>query len=179
MKKLVISVLLGFLVGFAYIAIMMLVSTPFLLLFKMGLLDISTGITAVDAVISNITGSLKDITGNISTIAVVIIIIQCILFLTLSFVSFMFLKKVMEVFLADDEYFRHLYEIVFAILMFIPEILIILSLFFHFPVGITIFIILGITLIISIFSTTMAGKVLPDLMKHKESKYLLKTNIKN
>lgn len=179
MKKLIISVLVGLLTAFAYIGVMLLISAPFMLLIKMGLLGIVSGESTVAAVVSNLTGSLKGITGKIGNVALAIIIIQSVLFLIMCFVSFVFMTKVMEVYLKEDRYFRRLYDAVFFVVMIVPEILIILSLFFGFSVSIAIYILLGLTGIVTTFATIMATKVLPDLMKNTNRRYLLNTGIKD
>ena len=179
MKKLIISVLVGLLAVFAYIGIMLLISAPFMLLIKMGLLGILSGESTVAAVVSNLCGSLKGITGQLGNMALAIIIIQSVLFVILSVVSFIFMTKVMEVYLKDDRYFRRFYDVIFFIVMILPEVLIILSLFFGFSVKILLYILMGLTILVTTFASVMAGKVLPDLMKNTNRRYLLNTGIKD
>ncbi len=179
MKNLIISVLMGLVAALAYIGIMLVISAPFMLLIKMGLLGIVSGDSTVAAVVANLTGSLKGITGQIGKVAIAILVIQSVLFVVMSVVSFMFMTKVMGVYLKEDSYFRHLYDGVFLVVMIVPEVLIILSLFFGFSVTIAVYILLGLTGLVTTFSTIMAGKVLPDLMKNTNRRYLLNTGIKD
>lgn len=178
MKKLVVSVLLGLLIGLGYLGIMMLVTVPFLLLIRMGFFEIMTEAASVATVVTNITGSVKDITGSLGSVSIIVLVAQVALFVLLSVVTFVFMTKVMKVFLKDDSYFRHLYDAIFVLIMLVPEVLIILSLFFSFPVDITVYVILGITILVVIFALVMANKILPDLMKNQNRKYLLKTDNK-
>ena len=179
MKKLIIAVLCGLGAGLAYISIMMLISAPFMLLIRMGLLEVLTDPEASQTVVGNIVGEMKDIASSVTTPAIIILAVQGLLFVFLGAVSFIFMTHVMRIFLAEDSYFRHLYDVVFFIVMIIPEILILLALFFNFSLSATLYIILGITMLIFVFVTIMAGKILPDLMKNKNRKYLLKTSIKD
>ena len=179
MKRLIIAVLCGLCAGLAYIGVMMLISAPFMLLIRMGLLELVTDAGSSQTVISNITGEMQDIVSTSATPALIILAVQAFLFILLGAVSFIFMTQVMKVFLSDDSYFRHLYDAVFFIVMIIPEILIVLALFFNLSLSLALYIILGITVLIFIFVTVMAGKILPDLMKNKNRKYLLKTSIKD
>ena len=176
MKKMVISVLLGLVVGLSYIGIMLLISLPFLLLFRMGILSLPSGAVESVAVILNLSGTLKDISADMG-IGSLVLLGQIVLFLVLDTVTFIFMTKIMKIFLKSDKDFQRLYNGSFAFVFIVPEIFVILATFFNFPLAIALAFILIITVLVIIFSTVMATKILPDLMKNQNRKYILKTNV--
>lgn len=79
----------------------------------------------------------------------------------------------MKVHLPNEGYFRHLYDAVFLILFFVPELLVFLSLVFRFPLFVSLTIIAIIVSVLTALTVTMSVKVLPDLRRNEDLKDMM------
>ena len=175
MKNFLFSVLLGLLLGAIYLGMLIFIIAPLLFLFKEGFIGLMTGTVNVTDFIRNVLGRYQGVPYKLDPYSLTIIIIQIILFFTMCLIAYLFLCKVLKELLTGEgeEYFQRWYKVVYLIFLFIPEILIFLSLFFKFPVIITIKIVGLIGAIISTFAIIISSKVLPDVLKNRDSKYIL------
>lgn len=178
MKNFLISVLLGLLLGAIYLGMLVFIISPLLFLFKEGFIGVMIGTVNVTDFIRNVLGRSQGMPYSLDPYSLAIIIVQIILFLSVCIVAFYFLSNVLKELLTGEgeEYFRMFYKIVFFIFLFIPEILIFMSLFFKFPVIKTITIIGVIISMISTFAIIITSIVLPDVIKNRDSKYMLAEN---
>lgn len=170
MKNLIISVLSGLVVGLFYIGVILLVSSPLILLTRMGFF-----LGDAETVVGQILGeSLLQFT-ELGAITIILIIIQILLFLAACVVTFIFLSKVLNALLSDkdEKYFRGLYKIVFLVVLIVPEILTIITIFLpKIPFKILLFVDVGLAGVVFAFTTILAKKILPDVMKTQNKKYL-------
>ncbi len=178
MKNFLISVLLGLLLGAIYLGMLVFIISPLLFLFKEGFIGVMIGTVNVTDFIRNVLGRSQGLPYSLDTYSCAIIIVQIILFLSACVFAFYFLSRVLKELLTGEgeEYFRMFYKIVFFIFLFIPEILIFMSLFFKFQVIKTITIIGVIISMISTFAIIITSIVLPDVIKNRDSKYMLAEN---
>lgn len=175
MKNFLISVLLGLLLGVLYLGVLAIIISPLLFMFKEGFIGIMLGTVNVTDFIRNVLGRSQGMPYRLDPYSLTIICVQIALFITVCVTAFYFLSKVMKELLTGEgeEYFRMFYKIIFFILLFVPEILIFLSLFFKFPVIRTIAIVGIIISAITSFATIITTVVLPDVIKNRDSKYIL------
>ncbi|MCF0117506.1 MAG: hypothetical protein HUJ61_05590 [Bacilli bacterium] len=175
MKNFLKSVLLSLLLGVIYVSILALIIAPLLFLFKEGFIGLMTGTVNLNDFIPNVLGRKHGIPYMLDPYSLTIIVIQIILFLVVCITAYIFLSKVLKDLLIGEgeEYFQMFYKIIYIIILFVPEILIIMSLFFKFPVMLTIIIVSGIGTLLSTFAFIITGRVLPDVIKNRNSKYIL------
>ena len=144
-------------------------------LFKEGFIGLMTGTVNVTDFIRNVLGRFQGMPYKLDRYSLIIIIVQIVLFAVVCVAAYCFLSKVLKELLTGEgeEYFRWFYKIIYLIFLFIPEILIFMSLFFKFPVVRTIIIISAIDSLISTFAIIITSKVLPDVIKNRDSKYII------
>ena len=170
MKNLIISVLSGLFVGLFYIGIIILVSSPLIMLTRMGFFLGDAG-----TVVGQILGESLLEVDDLGATTIILIVVQILLFLATCFITFIFLSKVLNALLSDkdEKYFRKLYKAVFLIVLIVPEILTIITIFLpKLPFKILLIIIGSFAGIIFVFTTVLSKKILPDIMKCKNEKYL-------
>ncbi len=175
MKNFLRSVLLGLLLGAIYVATLVFIISPLLFLFKEGFIGLMMGRVNITDFIRNVLGRHRDMPYKLDPYSLSIIIIQIILFLAVCVTSYIFLSKVLRTLLTGEgeEYFQMFYKIIYLFFLFVPEILIFLSLFFKFPVIKTIVTVGAIVATVSVFAFVITVKVLPDVIKNRNSKFLL------
>lgn len=175
MKNFLCSVLLGLLLGVLYLVTLIFIISPLLFLFKEGFIGLMTGTVNVTDFIRNVLGRFQGMPYTLDPYSLTIIIIQIVLFAVVCIAAYCFLSKILKELLIGEgeEYFRLFYKIVYFIFLFIPEILIFMSLFLKFPVIRTIIIISCIDSLITTFAIIITSKVLPDVIKNRDSKYIL------
>ncbi|MBR6914524.1 MAG: hypothetical protein IKN34_12125 [Treponema sp.] len=174
MKNLIISVILGLFVGLLYIALMLSVSSPLLLLAKFGFIDLFAGSSDIQRFIDSLVSNV--VYEGLGSLSLAVIVVQSALCIGAGALAFVFLKSVMKVHLPNEGYFRHLYDAVFFILFLVPEVLLVLSILFNFSLLVTVIAIVIITVLVCAFSIVMSVKVLPDLMKNENRRDILQTN---
>ncbi|MBP5601108.1 MAG: hypothetical protein J6X78_00115 [Treponema sp.] len=176
MKNLIISAICGLIVGILCFGMTVLVCVPCLMLAKFGVWDVINGTGNLEHLVSCICSKQGlSLAGAMSTDTLILISVQIALCLALSVTAYIFLSKVMKVHLPKQEYFRHLYNVVFFILFFVPEFLVILAIFFRFPVKLALILIGVIIAETAAFATIMSNKILPDLLNNEREQKLFKT----
>lgn len=174
MKNFLQSVLLGFLLGIIYIFMLAFIITPLLFLFKNGFIGLLTGTVNITDFIRNVLGRSMGMIYKIDNYSLTIIIIQILLFFSTCIITCYFLSTVLSVFLKNEaEQFQLFYKIIYYILFIVPEVFIIMSLFFKFPIIKTILIIFIILLTIIIFSIVISNKILNDLLESSNNSIIL------
>ena len=175
MKNFLKSVLLGLLIGIIYIASLAFIISPLLFLFKEGFIGLMLGKVNATDFIRNVLGQAQGIPYRLDPYSIAIIIVQISLFLTVCITTYIFLSKVLKELLTGEgeEYFQSFYKIIYMVFLFVPEILIFMSLFFKFPVIKTIIITGSIVAVVSVFAFIITIKVLPDVIKNRDSKFIL------
>lgn len=174
MKNLIISVILGLFVGLLYMTLMLTVSSPLLLLAKFGFIDLFAGSSEIQRVIDSIVSNV--VYEGLGSLSLTVIVGQSVLCIGAGALAYVFMKSVMKVHLPNEGYFRHLYDAVFFILFLVPEVLLVLSVLFNFPLLVAVIAIILITVLVCAFSIIMSVKVLPDLMKNENRRDILQTN---
>lgn len=175
MKNFLCSVLLGLLLGVLYLLTLVFIISPLLFLFKEGFIGLMTGSVNVTDFIRNVLGRFQGMPYKLDRYSLTIIIIQIVLFTVVCIAAYCFLSRVLKELLTGEgeEYFRNFYKFVYLIFLFVPEIFIFMSLFFKFPVIKTIIIISAINSLISTFAIIITSKVLPDVIKNRDSTYII------
>ena len=170
MKNLIISVVSGLFVGLFYMGVILLVSSPLILLTRMGFL-----LGDAETIVGQILGeSLLQFT-ELGTSTIIVIIVQILLSLAACIVTFIFLAKVLNALLSDKDeiYFRTLFKIVFLIVLIVPEILTIMTIFLQkMPFKVLLIIDACLVAVVFTFSTILSNKILPDVMNAQNKKYL-------
>ena len=170
MKNLIISVVSGLFVGLFYIGVILLVSSPLILLTRMGFF-----LGDSETVVGQILGeSLLQFT-ELGATTIILMVVQILLSLAACIVTFIFLSKVLNALLSDkdEKYFRGLYKIVFLVVLIVPEILTIITIFLpKMPFKILLFVDAGFAGVVFAFTTILSKKILPDVMKTQNKKYL-------
>ena len=175
MKSFLKSVLLCLLLGVIYVCILAFIIAPLLFLFREGFIGLMTGTVNISDFIRNVLGRMQGVPYKLDPYSLTIIIIQIVLFMSVCVLAFIFFLKILKELLTGEgeEYFQMFYKIIYFILLFVPEILIFMSLFFKFPVMTTIYIVSGLGSLLLTFAGIITGKVLPDLIKNRDSKFIL------
>lgn len=170
MKNLITSVIFGFLIGIIYIAVMLLISSPLVLLVRMGFL-----LGDANMVVEQILGEPLLNFIDLGSSTIILIVVQIFLCLATFVITYIFISKVIDAFLSDkdESYFRTLYKILFLIAFIVPEILTVISIFIPvIPIKTILIVDSSIAGIIFMFTTFLVEKVLPDTMKFQNKKYL-------
>lgn len=175
MKNFLKSVLFALLIGLIYLGMLVFIITPLLFLFKEGFIGLMVGNVNILSFISSVLGQIKGNFYRIDAYSLGIIITQIVIFLATCGVSFWFFNRVLKDLLTGDgeSYFRIFYEAIYLVFLFVPEILVFMSLFFKFPVIRTIIIIGIILFLVFILALIITLKVLPDVIKNRDSKFML------
>lgn len=175
MKNFLRAVLLGLLLGAVYLGMLIFIIAPLLFMFKEGFIGLMIGSMNIFDFVRNVLGKFMGIPYSLDAYSITIIIVQIILFLSMCTCAYIFLSKVLKNLLTGEgeEYFQMFYKIIFLSFLFIPEILIFMSLFFQYPVIRTILIVSIVVGVITIFATIITIKVLPDVINNRNNKFLI------
>ena len=178
MKNFLTSVLLGLLLGAIYLGMLIFIISPLLFLFKEGFIGLMVGTVNVTDFIRNVLGRFQGVPYKLDSYSLTIIIVQIVLFCSMCITAYIFLSNVLKNLLTGEgeEYFQCFYKVVYFIFLFVPEILIFMSLLFKFPVIRTIRIVSMIGSLVLTFAIVISSIVLPDVMKNRDSKYILEGN---
>lgn len=170
MKKFLVSILLGLALGIVYVGLLVAAFLPLILLFKSGLLGLVGGSINPTDFLKNVLGLNTGLMYKLDVSSLIIIVMQLALYAAISVCTFMFMSKVLAVHLSADggNYFQGFYNFIFAVLLFVPELLIILSVFFRLPLYKSLIGVGIVAGLIFIFATITAFRVLPDVVKNEE-----------
>ena len=108
------------------------------------------------------------------TITIVIMIIQIVLTIGFIIAMFVFIRKVINIFLKDEKLVKPYYIIFFFMTSVIPIILIFLSIFLKVKLTILTLVIEGVFTVLNIVLITFSRKILPDTTDFEYRKYLFK-----
>lgn len=157
--------------------VVLLVSSPLTLLVRMGFL-----LGDSEAVVGHILGESLLSLADVGVTTIILIVVQILLSLGACVVTYIFISKVLNAMLKDDDesYFRTLYKIFFLLVLIIPEVISIITIFVPaIPLKLIMWIDLGIAFVVFLFTTILAEKILPDLMECQNKKFFFGENHEN
>lgn len=169
MKKFLISILLGLALGMAYVGLLVVAFLPLILLLRSGILGLVGGTVDPTVFLRNVLGLNESIMYSLDVSSIIMMAMQLALYAAITVFTLLFIKKVLEIHLSQDggDYFKKYYMVVFSILLIVPEIFIIISVFMKFPLYKSLFAIGGIVALVFVFGTVTAFRVLPDVIKNE------------
>lgn len=171
MKKLTNSILLGLVIGLVFVAVMLLVMTPMLTLARYGYVSLFTENISVFDFVKNIGKDLFGKPIEFDGPTAFVVFMQCGLCLLVGLSMFITMANVLKSHLSGNDfaYFRRIYGFVYFVLYLLPEILIMLSIFFNFPLLVTLIVVACIVGLVFLFGFIITKKILPDLKEYDDN----------
>ena len=172
MRKFVVSVIFALFVSIIMLLVEVFCAAPVLGLLRCGFAGNEAQIVAnrlLELFVSDLAPPPR-IEDSPSKILMLVQI--CLSFLSAA-VFLIFISRVVKIHLKEEgAYFKGLYIFTFALALFVPEILILCSLFFKFPISVALYIVIAIEVLLFSFTTILTVKVLPDSVENEERKNL-------
>ncbi len=164
MRKFVRSVLYSLFITLISVAVIFLLQAPLVSFVYYGFLANTNNITFNTNVINKV--------ANTDTITIIVMIVQLIL--TLGFISMMyiFVSKIIHIFLKNEQLIRPYYLFFFFMTSVVPVILIFLSIFLKVRLTIMTLVVEGVFTLLNIIIIIFSKKVLPDTTDYEYRKYL-------
>lgn len=166
MKKFVSSLIYSLIMTLISLAVIYLLQAPLLSFVYYGFFSGSNAISFYN----NLLGKVP----STDTITIVIMIIQIVLTIGFIIAMFVFIRKVINIFLKDEKLVKPYYIIFFFMTSVIPIILIFLSIFLKVKLTILTLVIEGVFTVLNIVLITFSRKILPDTTDFEYRKYLFK-----
>lgn len=166
MKKFVSSLIYSLIMTLISLAVIYLLQAPLLSFVYYGFFSGSNAISFYN----NLLGKVP----STDTITIVIMIIQIVLTIGFIIAMFVFIRKVINIFLKDEKLVKPYYIIFFFMTSVIPIILIFLSIFLKVKLTIRTLVIEGVFTVLNIVLITFSRKILPDTTDFEYRKYLFK-----
>lgn len=166
MKKFVSSLIYSLIMTLISLAVIYLLQAPLLSFVYYGFFSGSNAISFYN----NLLGKVP----STDTITIVIMIIQIVLTIGFIIAMFVFIRKVINIFLKDEKLVKPYYIIFFFMTSVIPIILIFLSIFLKVKLTIPTLVIEGVFTVLNIVLITFSRKILPDTTDFEYRKYLFK-----
>ena len=166
MKKFVSSLIYSLIMTLISLAAIYLLQAPLLSFVYYGFFSGSNAISFYN----NLLGKVP----STDTITIVIMIIQIVLTIGFIIAMFVFIRKVINIFLKDEKLVKPYYIIFFFMTSVIPVILIFLSIFLKVKLTILTLVIEGVFTVLNIVLITFSRKILPDTTDFEYRKYLFK-----
>lgn len=166
MKKFVSSLIYSLIMTLISLAVIYLLQAPLLSFVYYGFFSGSNAISFYN----NLLGKVP----STDTITIVIMIIQIVLTIGFIIAMFVFIRKVINIFLKDEKLVKPYYIIFFFMTSVIPVILIFLSIFLKVKLTILTLVIEGVFTVLNIVLITFSRKILPDTTDFEYRKYLFK-----
>ena len=166
MKKFVSSLIYSLVMTLISLAVIYLLQAPLLSFVYYGFFSGSNAISFYN----NLLGKVP----STDTITIVIMIIQIVLTIGFIIAMFVFIRKVINIFLKDEKLVKPYYIIFFFMTSVIPIILIFLSIFLKVKLTILTLVIEGVFTVLNIVLITFSRKILPDTTDFEYRKYLFK-----
>lgn len=164
MKKFVTAVIYSLIITLLSVAIIFLLQAPLLSFVYYGFLAENNSITFSTNIINKIV--------NTDTLTIIIMIVQTVLTLGFIILMFIFIKKILYIFLKKEKLIRPYYYIFFFMTLIIPIILIILSIYLRVKLTIIILVVEGVFTVLNVVLIIFSRKILPDTTDYEYRKYL-------
>lgn len=164
MKKFVSAVIYSLILTLISVTVIFLLQAPLVSFVYYGFLSKTNSITFNTNVINKV--------ADKETITIIVMIIQIILTFAFVFSAYIFISKIINIFLKDEEYIRPYYLWFFFFTLIIPIILIFFSIFLKIKLFILGLVVEGIFSALTVLLIIFRKKILPDTTNYEYRKYL-------
>lgn len=164
MRKFVRSVLYSLFMTLISVAVIFLLQAPLVSFVYYGFLANTNNITFNTNVINKV--------ANTDTITIIVMIVQLILTLGFILMMYIFVSKIIHIFLKNEQLIRPYYLFFFFMTSVVPVILIFLSIFLKVRLMIMTLVVEGVFTLLNIIIIIFSKKVLPDTTDYEYRKYL-------
>lgn len=163
MRKFVSSVIFGMITSLLCVLNMFFVQAPLLNLVYYGILR---------GGVQKTSENLVNLAPSADFFSVLVILIQILFVLAFAVVFFIFIKKVISIFLKDDVLVVPYYSSFFFCVLILPVVLTSVSVVFNLRLALISVIVLGIANVLLIVISVLTAKILPQTEKNENRKYL-------
>ena len=171
MKKFVTSVIYGLIMTFVSVAVIFLLQAPLMTFVYYGFLTETNSVAFNTNVINKVLDT--------SPVTIIVLVLQVLLTLGFVITLFIFIRKVIHVFLKDEKLIRPYYLVFFFMTSIVPVVLIFLSIFLKVKLTIITLIVELVFTVLNTVFTIFSKKILPDTTDHEYRKYLFSEGLKN
>lgn len=171
MKKFVSSLIYSLIMTIISLTVIYLLQAPLVSFVYYGFFSGSNPISFYGNILGKVPGT--------DTLTIVIMIIQVVLTIGFITVMFIFLSKVINIFLKNEKLVKPYYIIFFFMTTIIPVILIFLSIFLKVKLTILTLVMEGVFTVLNIVLITFSRKILPDTTDYEYRKYLFTEGSEN
>lgn len=116
---------------------------------------------------------------QLDSLSLTIMIIQVLLTIGFLVTLYIFMKKVIYVFIGNEKLVRPYYTILFFMVTLVPPVIIFLSVLLGVKLLVLILVVEGIFLILDILLAIFTKKILPDIKEVENRKYLFSAGVEN
>ena len=171
MKKFVSSVIYSLIMTFVSVAVIFLLQAPLMTFVYYGFLTETNSVAFNTNVINKVLDT--------SPVTIIVLVLQVLLTLGFVITLFIFIRKVIHVFLKDEKLIRPYYLVFFFMTSIVPVVLIFLSIFLKVKLTIITLIVELVFTVLNTVFTIFSKKILPDTTDHEYRKYLFSEGLKN
>lgn len=164
MRNFVTCVIYSLITAFISVAIIFLLQAPLTTLVYYGLFTNDNPLVFIQNIINK--------TPGVDTITILLMAIQITLSLAFASVLFVFIRKIIRIFLKDEKLIRPYYYVFFFIMLIVPIAFVYISVLFRIRLFILIFVITGVFTVLNIVLTIFSKKIFPETTDYEYRKYL-------